>query len=251
MYKIPANLGFPSNLVHYLPTCHSTNEIAVNLLGSGLDEGSLIITDNQTAGTGQPGNSWESKPYNNLTFSLVLRPSFLELKKQFRLTQAISISLANQVQEYVSGVVKIKWPNDIYIGDRKVAGILIQNSVKNKSFEASIVGIGLNVNQDEFETPRAVSLKIASGKTYDLNAVLVDLVESISAGYNELKTGIYSRLNEEYQDLLYARNKPGLFESDERFTGEIIGTDQIGRLMIQTANGVKCFQNQEVKLIRV
>ena len=121
MYKILANLGFASNLVHYLPSCHSTNEIAANLLAHGLEEGSLIITDNQTSGKGQRRNSWESEPFLNLTFSLILKPHFLIPQNQFKLTQVISISLASVIQSLVPNMVQIKWPNDIFLNGKKVA----------------------------------------------------------------------------------------------------------------------------------
>ena len=250
MYKIPANLGFPSNQVHYLPTCHSTNEIMTNLLASGVEEGYIVITDFQSAGKGQPGKSWETQPYKNLTFSLLLKPSFLKLENQFRLTQVISLSVAGVVQNYLSEIVHVKWPNDIYVKEGKIAGILIQNSVKNRVFESCIVGIGLNVNQDVFETPEATSLKGITGKSYDINAILAQLIEEISERYSLLREGNFSLLNDEYQELLYAKNQLKVFESDKRFYGEIIGTDQVGRLLVQTLDGIKSFQNQEVKLVR-
>ena len=249
MYKIPANLGFASNLVHYLPSCHSTNEIAANMLVQGLDEGSIIITDSQTSGKGQRGNSWESDPYLNLTFSLVLKPGFLALKNQFRLTQVISVSLASIIQSLVSKRVKIKWPNDIYVGNKKIAGILIQNNVKGKELEHSIIGIGLNVNQVDFLTPRAVSLKGVSQKKFDLNILLKDLIVAISENYNLLKGENHSVLNNEYQSLLYGLDQIRDFEDRNRFAGKIIGTDLLGRLMIETSSGVKCYQNQEVKFL--
>jgi len=113
VYKIPANLGFASNLVHYLPSCHSTNPIAADLLKSGAQEGSVIIADNQTNGVGQRGNEWDSEPFKNLTFSLVLKPGFLAINHQFFLTQIVSISMVNVLQQHVTSLVKIKWPNDI------------------------------------------------------------------------------------------------------------------------------------------
>lgn len=249
MYKIPANLGFASNLVHYLPTCHSTNEIAAIMLAEGLEEGTIVITDDQTAGIGQPGNSWESQPYTNLTFSLILKPKFLKIENLFLLTQAISLGLANAIQEFVSGIVKIKWPNDIFIGDKKVAGILIQNAVKNRAFESSIVGIGLNVNQQEFKTTNAISLRKVTGGVLELNEVLQELIKGIYTEYDQLQKGIYDKLNNEYHQLLYGRDEVKQYESEKRFAGKIIGTDPQGRLIIETTEGIRLFRNQEVKLI--
>ena len=249
MYKIPANLGFTSNLVHYLPSCHSTNEIAANMLMQGLDEGSVIITDNQTSGKGQRGNLWESDPYLNLTFSLILKPTFLALQNQFQLTQVISISLASVIQSLISKSVKIKWPNDIYVGDQKIAGILIQNNVKGKELEHSIIGLGINVNQVDFLTPRAVSLKAISDKTFDLNNLLSDLIFSISENYHVLQKEGHLEIKKEYHKILYGLDEIRDFEDKALFTGKIIGTDPIGRLLIETSTGVKCYQNQEVKFV--
>ena len=250
MYKILANYGFASKIVHYLPSCHSTNEIAANMVGDELAEGTIVITDNQTHGKGQRGNYWESEPYANLTFSLVLKPAFLLLQYQFRLTQVISLSIASVIQEKVSSIVKIKWPNDIYVNNKKIGGILIQNNVKGKKLEFSIIGIGLNLNQVVFANPIAVSLTNLTHDKFDTNNMLNEVINSISHTYNELKKGSYKDINDEYQKLLYAKEEIKTFEADTRFSGKIIGTDQIGRLLVQTSSGVQCYQNQEIKLIR-
>lgn len=249
MYKILANLAFKSKMVHYLPSCHSTNEIAANLLAQGPNEGELVITDNQTDGRGQRGNYWESEPYLNLTFSLILKPKFLALQNQFRLTQVVSISLASVIQSYVPNIVKIKWPNDIYVDDKKIAGILIQNVVKSKEIEHSIIGIGLNVNQAVFLTTNAISLTNLTGKIVDLNSLFNEVVNAVSENYIQLQNRNHKLLSDEYKKILYKINVEELFESDVQFSGKIIGTDQLGRLLIETSNGVKCFQNKEVKFV--
>ncbi len=249
MYKILANLGFKSKLLHYLPSCHSTNEIAANLLAQNADEGAVVITDNQMAGKGQQSNLWESDPYLNLTFSLILKPTFLQLQNQFQLTQAISISLASVVQDRVANLVKIKWPNDIYVGNKKIAGILIQNNVKGKEMEQSIIGIGLNINQVDFLTPNAVSLKGLVQSNFDLNLILNEVLIAISENYDRLKRGQSKLLNTEYHKLLYGLNEIRNFKDENQFAGKIIGTDPLGRLLVETSKGVKCYQNQEVKFL--
>lgn len=249
MYKIPANVGFASNLLQYLPSCHSTNEFAANMLTQGLEEGTIIITDDQKSGKGQRGNFWESKPFLNLTFSLVLKPNFLVLQNQFQLTQVISISIAAVIQSLVPNIVKVKWPNDIYVGNKKIAGILIQNNVKGKELEYSIVGIGINVNQSEFSVPTAVSISNLTNTKSDLNGVLNKIYAAISENYEVLKQGGYKLLNNEYHKLLFGLNEIRNFESEEKFTGKVVSTDPLGRLLIETTKGVRCFQNQEVRFI--
>jgi len=247
VYKILANLGFKSNTIHYLPSCHSTNEIAANLLGQVVNEGELVITDDQTDGSGQRGKKWESAPYLNLTFSLILMPEFLALQNQFRLTQAISVSLASIIQAKIPNLVKIKWPNDIYVEDKKIAGILIQNTLRGKGIEYSIIGIGLNVNQIGFSISNASSLKIIAQKDFVLNDLLNDLVQEISENYHGLKTGNHRFLNEAYQNLLYKINVEERFVAETEFKGTIIGTDQLGRLLIKSDGTVRSFQNNEVR----
>ena len=127
MYKILAKLPFETNHVHYLPSCHSTNEVAQDLLQSGAKEGTIVITDNQIAGKGQRGNVWVSEPNQNLTFSLILHPHFLIPNEQFLITIAVSLALKEVLEEFLPGEVKIKWPNDIYYRGSKLAGLLIEN----------------------------------------------------------------------------------------------------------------------------
>lgn len=249
MYKIPANLGFASNLVHYLPSCHSTNEVAAGLLANDLEEGTIIITDNQTDGKGQRGNGWVSAPNLNLTFSLILKPSFVAIAKQFLLTQVVSVSIAQVLQTYMAKQVKIKWPNDIYIGKEKIAGILIQNSVKGKEIENCIIGIGCNVNQLNFENLQATSIQKISGEPSDLNQVLTQLLESIYDNYTRLKLGLTKELEKEYLSILLGRNEVRSFIGHQKFEGRIIGADPLGRLLIETSDGVKSFQNQEIKFV--
>ena len=108
MYKILAKLSFRANNLHYLPSCHSTNEIAQNLVKSGTMDGTVVITDDQFAGKGQTGNSWQSETGQNLTFSLVLKPTFLNPNKQFLITIAISLALKSMLEEHLPGEVKVK-----------------------------------------------------------------------------------------------------------------------------------------------
>ncbi|MCF6352767.1 MAG: biotin--[acetyl-CoA-carboxylase] ligase [Cyclobacteriaceae bacterium] len=249
MYKIPAKLCFKSKLVHYLPSCHSTNEIAANLLKEGFKEGGVIITDNQAAGLGQRGNVWETEPYKNLTFSLVLKPAFLPIAEQFLLTQVISISLVQVIQSHISSLVKIKWPNDIYVGNKKIAGILIQNVVKGKEIEHSIIGIGLNVNQINFGFLNATSLLKITNSQVELSLIFREVLEAISKNYEGLKNRNERVLNTEYLEYLFGLDEERKFRAKNEFSGKIIGIDPLGRLLIETSTGVQCFQNQEVEFI--
>src|SRR5882757_1221638 len=126
----------------YVPECHSSNTLLYELNDSSpLPEGTVVITDNQTAGRGQRGNIWETDPGLNITFSLLLKPGFLAAKNQFRLNMAVSLAVAEGLKRYVSSEVKLKWPNDIFISNKKIGGILIENQLQGMSLSESIVGV--------------------------------------------------------------------------------------------------------------
>ncbi len=158
----------------------STNDHAAELLApehpshtkSKPAEGTVIRADSQSAGRGQFGSRWESAAGKNLTFSVILYPEWLEIEAQFYLSMAVALAVHNAVCEVYRGPlpVQIKWPNDLYLGDQKMGGILIQNSLSGARIQSSIIGIGLNVNQLHFDPdlPNPVSLASASGHAFDL-----------------------------------------------------------------------------------
>ncbi|MDE5927427.1 MAG: biotin--[acetyl-CoA-carboxylase] ligase, partial [Duncaniella sp.] len=123
--------------------------------------GTVVMAREQTAGRGQRGNSWEAEPGCNITLSLLLRPEGLHPARQFVISQAVSLAIADLVSHFVAAPVSIKWPNDIYVDDRKICGILIENTITGTSIDRTIVGIGLNVNQTEFrsDAPNPVSMR--------------------------------------------------------------------------------------------
>jgi len=251
VYKILANLPFRTNNVHYLPSCHSTNEVAHDLLQADAEEGTIVITDNQMAGKGQGGNQWISPPNLNLTFSLILKPSFLVPNQQFLITIAMSLGIKDALEEVVPGEIKVKWPNDIYFDNKKIAGILIENVLRGNSFDSCIVGIGINVNQTLFEDLiLATSIKAIIGRTLDLNKELNNFLAAISAYYNKLKGGDFEILRAEYHSSLLGLNESREFTTiDGKFKGIIRGTDEVGRLLIECDGKVSAFQHKEVQLI--
>jgi BirA family transcriptional regulator, biotin operon repressor / biotin---[acetyl-CoA-carboxylase] ligase len=218
----------------------STNNYAASqLLTKRLQEGIVFVADSQVDGRGQASNTWESEPDKNLTFSILLYPDFLEIGWQFELSKAISLGVADFLKEKTDQV-SIKWPNDIYIGKGKVAGILIENSIKTNKISSCIVGIGLNVNQRVFTSnaPNPVSLSLVTQKVYDLEESLSDLCPKIDERYQQLRSRKLGQIDEDYTQMLYQRGRWSPY-SDENgeFEGRILGVDQIGRLMIETRAG--------------
>lgn len=251
MYKIPANTLFVGQNLVYVPECHSTNSLLSELSDrSELPEGTVLISSHQTAGRGQRGNAWESEAGMNLTFSILLRPKFLVAKNQFLLNMAVSKAIVKALQGLITKAIKLKWPNDIFMDDKKIGGILIENQLQNGSFFCSIVGIGLNVNQPEFSYPGASSLHNFSGILYDLNIVFQALMESLECEYLVLRAGKFMELKECYLASLYKFNESHRFESNgEYFTGTITDVDENGRLCVASKEMIRRFSFQEIKFL--
>jgi BirA family biotin operon repressor/biotin-[acetyl-CoA-carboxylase] ligase len=251
LYKIPANTLFIGQKLIYVPECHSTSTLLNELNDkSDLPEGATVITDNQMAGRGQRGNSWKTEPGKNLTFSILLRPKFLEPRHQFQVSMMISLSLADAIGALTSLAVKLKWPNDLFVGDKKVGGILIENQLQGASISASIVGIGLNVNQESFEHPGASSLLNITHKRLDLETVLHCILEKIEHNYLELRSARTTDLKRRYVNSLYRYLRPHQFVSNgEAFNGIIRDVDEHGRLCVETEGGVRSFAFKEIGFV--
>ncbi|TAE42236.1 MAG: biotin--[acetyl-CoA-carboxylase] ligase [Runella slithyformis] len=248
MHKIRPKTLFVGKKSIYLPTCQSTNDEAALLLRQQpVEEGTLIITDHQLAGRGQRGNAWQAQAGQNLTFSIVLKPTFLTATEQFRLSVAISLGLWAGLESILPGKLKIKWPNDLYFSDQKLGGILIENSLQGPRLEHAIVGIGLNVNQLDFENPHAASLASLTHQTYDLEAVLVELLVKIEESYLLLRNGHYNQLKMRYLRNLYRYQEKHLFcQNDTTFEGIIVGVSEEGKLAVQVNNDLKYFELKEI-----
>lgn len=165
----------------YVDEADSTNTLLASH-ASGFEHGSALAAYRQTAGRGQRGNHWESEPGKNLTFSVMLCPSEITASRQFELSQIVSLALIKVLREKLSTEdVYVKWPNDIYYKDKKMAGILIENAISGARIKRSIVGVGLNVNQQTFTdvVPNPVSMTHISGKTYDLDSLLETVIRRI------------------------------------------------------------------------
>ncbi len=222
----------------------STNDYLMELLKSGHPaEGTVVITHKQFAGRGLDTNKWESEPGMNLTFSLLLHPRFLEAEKQCLLSMAISLGIHDLVHSKVSKQpVTIKWPNDIYIADRKVCGILIHNSVTANLLDYAVVGIGLNVNQDTFrsDAPNPVSMKMVTGRDFGLEDLFRQLCKWLDSRYIQLRMGDYKGIREEYLSLLYRLNEWHIFEIRGKATeARITGISRYGQLQLDERNGTR------------
>ncbi|MFI5150250.1 MAG: biotin--[acetyl-CoA-carboxylase] ligase [Bacteroidia bacterium] len=237
-----------------LEELESTNAYAQELIKNGIaSEGASVLVRNQTRGRGQRGASWESEPGKNLTVSIVLYPSFLPAHEQFFLSRITALALADMLRSIPGldpGTVKIKWPNDIYAGDRKVAGILIENSWRGTELSASVVGVGLNINQESFHTaPQAASLKMLGAGTSDIRNVEENMYSCLEARYLQLRSGKKSRILSDYHALLYRLGEWHVYFKDgEAFNAIIEGVSDSGKLRLKRDDGsLREFDLKEIR----
>lgn len=255
MYKISANTRLIGKIYTYLPTCHSTNDIAAELvLQKKASDGQVIFTSHQTAGRGQRGNTWQTDPDQNLTFSCILKPHFLLASEQFLLNMAISLAIKTFVQSFCTQQTCIKWPNDIYIGSAKTGGILIENYLKATQIDHAIVGIGLNINQTAFQIPQATSIALATQKYYEMATMLEGLLEQLESYYFSLQTPERYSLKATYLNALYWYQERHTFEdlqgpAPTLIEGEILGVDNFGKLALHTQGKIRYFDFKEIRFI--
>lgn len=237
-----------------LKEVNSTNDFLKNLLSNSkpLPEGTVIMAEKQFAGRGQQDNKWHSEPGKNLTISLLLKPSFLDIQTQFDLTRAMSLGVYDALHPILGKELKIKWPNDIYYGDKKLGGMLIENLIQGTQIKNSIIGIGLNVNQEAFpdDAIRAISVKQILQKDYDLPTLLSDICSHIEGWYLQLKAGKTEQVRTAYLSHLYRLNESHRFKVNGLiFNGIIKAVQPAGLLVIEQDNGQSVYNLKEIEFI--
>lgn len=238
----------------HLEQTHSTNNYLRTLVEAtrSPEEGTVVWADYQTAGRGQQGNTWESAPGENLLFTLLLCPVSIKSRNQFIISQVVSLGILDVLNQLKEGF-RVKWPNDIYYLNRKVAGILIENDLSGQTLYNSFIGIGLNVNQKEFESsaPNPVSLYQILGKETDREDLLKRIVERIFHYYVLALDGEYALIREKYMKLLYRNNGYHPFrDTDHRFMARIKHIHPTGHLTLEDeAGGEHNYDFKEVEFI--
>jgi len=241
-----------SNLI-YIENLTSTNTYAGQLLRNGdVQEGTIIYTNYQSAGRGQMGNGWESESGKNLLMSIIINPSAINPADQFIISMTVSLGISDFISRYTDGC-SIKWPNDIYVKNDKIAGILIENTIIGDKLEYSVAGIGLNINQEKFlsNAPNPVSLKLITGLEYDLNKCLSDLSADIDRRYKQLISEEFVQIRMDYTSKLFRFNRWFNFRDQEGvFMGRIISVENNGRLKIERKSGsVNEYYYKEIEYI--
>ncbi len=254
MYNNSANTQFTGKSIHFLPTCHSTNtEASLLIRAQKAVNGLIVITNEQTGGRGQQGNSWLSKANSNLTFSVIFFPTHLTLKDAFYLNIVSSLSIAKTVGEFIpEKEVKVKWPNDIILNEKKVCGILIENMLRGEQIHAVVMGIGINVNHSDGSLPFAGTMRADAGKTVSLNDVFMRVCENLESYYLMLEQGLFDELDALYLQRLYGLNQQKQFtDSEGNFFGTIRSVLPEGLLQIEKESGeLKSYSFKQVSLVK-
>lgn len=224
---------------------NSTNVFLYDKISENNDISDMVVVAaHQTAGRGMDKNRWESEAGKNLLFSIALNVNFLEAENQFKISQAVSMAIVETLSQFVDDKrLFIKWPNDIYFGDKKLAGMLIQNTIEGRMMGVSIIGIGLNVNQIEFskDIPNPISLKMISGRDFDLDNLLNQLVSSIKTKVESLRDKEnQNEINEKYVSRSYRLGIWSDYFYQNQVKSMIIkGFDKYGRLLLHDKEGAE------------
>ncbi len=231
----------------------STNSYIKKLANKTVIESyTVVVANHQTKGRGQLGTTWTSKSGKNLTFSILVRFKSFKATRQFYLSMAVSLGVLTIVKKVVKISFKIKWPNDILAEKDKVAGILIENILSGNYIKKSVIGIGLNVNQENFpsEIGNVTSLKKSTGINWDKDILLKDIVNSIQYYIKFIEQKEFSKLKELYVASLYKYKNPTMFETKEGvvFLGKIVDVFEDGRLVVELENETtRKFNLKEIK----
>ena len=224
--------------LNWLDEVGSTSTWLASNLTSDMESGYIVAARSQTAGRGQRGNGWEAEPGKNLSFSLLLRPDGIEARRQFFISQAVALGITDALRHLLPGhEVLIKWPNDIYVGNRKICGILIENSLAGQRIAHSIAGIGINVNQEQFlsDAPNPVSVIQLTGKSTELEPLLRKVVDNIGV-YMKLDAATVHKL---YIGSLWGRRGTHYRETatGRTFVADITGIGPMGHMTLTATDG--------------
>jgi BirA family biotin operon repressor/biotin-[acetyl-CoA-carboxylase] ligase len=240
---------FGKEIIH-LSDIESTNNFAAKLLSENLcQNGAVIMADVQTQGKGQRGNVWLSESGKNLLSSFVFKPDNLSVERQTVLTWATSLSLLETLRKF-NIEAQVKWPNDILINGKKIAGILIENQLQGNRINCSIIGIGLNINQTSFSELNATSLILETNEKVEPRTFLNFLANEMNEQFDFIKSSSFEYLKNEYESHLFQMNELKKYKDEfGEFSGKIIGTTDEGKIVIEKSNTIMTYALKEVAFL--
>ena len=237
-----------------LDATDSTNDF-LKQLSNNIDtpNWTVVTAENQTNGKGQMGSIWSSEAGKNLIVSVLIKNILTDINQIFDLNVATAVSIANVLINNNIPEISIKWPNDIMSGNKKIAGILIENSIKTNNIIHSIIGFGLNVNQINYDDlPKASSLKKICNQEFDKNEILNEILSELKKNIAVLEKNKQSIIWKNYHELLFKVNKVMPFENanKSKFMGIVQQVNQSGKLIVLLENDdIKEFGIKEISMI--
>lgn len=237
-----------------LYTTNSTNDYLKSLAKEeNLEEDTVVWALEQTSGRGQMGTKWSTEPNKNLTFSVFRKVQQVTINQQFYPLMAASLAVKDVLKKLLIKNVSVKWPNDILSDKQKICGILIENVIKKGELDAMVIGVGLNVNQTEWEDViRATSIKSQTGIHFDLQEILNMLLEQFHYYVKLLLDGDLQKIKDDYESYLFRKDKPSTFikSNKEQFVGIIQGvTDQGKLILLEEDNIINEYDLKELELL--
>lgn len=226
---------FPVPLIRVEETNSTNNYLQALCDERKVEEFTTVAANFQTSGRGQRGNSWESEPGKNLLFSFVVFPEFLEARRQFLLSQIVSLAIKEELDNYVADI-SIKWPNDIYWREKKICGMLIENDLMGRYISQSIAGIGININQKAFYSPapNPVSLRQITGKQYDILEILGNIMVRVQSYYKLLRDGDTEKIATRYEKSLFRKEGMHRYrDANGEFLARILSVEPEGKLILE------------------
>jgi BirA family biotin operon repressor/biotin-[acetyl-CoA-carboxylase] ligase len=238
---------FGKEIIH-LSSVDSTNNFAATLLSNQLcQNGTAILADAQSFGRGQRGNTWQSENGKNLLLSFIFKPDNLSVQRQHELTWATSLSILKTLGKF-NIHAEVKWPNDVLVYGKKIAGILIENQITGDSISSSVIGIGLNVNQTDFSSIQATSISNELNNQYSKELVFQELCDSMNVLFDQIVKNESDILKSEYENALFQKGKIGQYEDQlGTFDGKIIGVDVNGFLLVEVEKEIRTYGIKEIR----
>ena len=238
MQKMNDNIEKP-RLIHLYETDSTSKALKTISENAYLPSGSIVYADFQTAGRGQRGNAWESEAGKNLTFSILYHPLNIPANMPFVISEMISLSVKYTLDKIITDIT-VKWPNDIYYKDKKIAGILIENTIQQKKVAQSIIGIGININQTEFrsDAPNPTSIALITGCTFDIMDIMEEFRQEFTTQSKRLDDKCFDPIHTDYLNSVY--RKGGLHkyrDSTGIFEAYILDIESTGHLILKQMNG--------------
>ncbi len=233
----------------------STNRFLKDLVkGASVENWTVITTENQTHGKGQFQKKWQSEPGKNLTFSVLCEFENFKAERAFYLNCIVSLAVFRVLYSHIPEKLSIKWPNDILSHTKKLCGILIENTVSHDTIIRSVIGVGLNVNQEVFKggLPMATSMKLIANKDFNRDILLNELIDELKKEAQLIENQEFEIIKERYEKHLFRRNIPSMYKdaSGHHFMGKILGINNEGSLSVELENeSVKTFDLKEIQFI--